>query len=211
MYCYDIFKDINEEDVNKMFKCFGATERFFKKDSIVMSYVNNAGKVGIVLDGEVLVGGKDSSGESFGIESLSSGDVFGSVFSSFGFDELYVRAVKDSLVVFFDFSCITKQCKKACSCHSRFVSNLFDVLGLKICAYSERIAVLSKKSIRDKVLTYFEILARKNLSRSFVIPFSYTDFSDYLGVDRAAMTREISNLKQDGLISCEGRKIFLRY
>lgn len=208
---YYIFKDIKREDVDKMLKCFGATTRFFKKDSIIMSYINNAGVVGVVIDGEVSISRKNANGESFVVVNLTSGDVFGEVFSNFGFDDLYARAVCDTSIVFIDYFRIINQCKKACECHGKMIANLFEVLSSRVNAYSERIEVLSRRTIRDKVLTYFEILARKSLSRSFVIPFSYTEFANYLGVDRAAMTREISNLKEDGLIFSEGRKITLKY
>lgn len=211
MDCYYIFKNIKKEDIDKMLKCFGATTRFFKKDSIIMSYINNAGVIGVVLDGVVSVSRKSADGKIFVIENLSSGDVFGEVFSNFGFDDLYVKACSDTSIVFIEYSRIIRPCKRACECHSVVISNLFEILSFKLGSYSERIEVLSKRSIRDKVLTYFEILSRKNLSKTFVIPFSYTEFAEYLGVDRAAMTREISNLKEDGLVLSQGRKITLKY
>lgn len=211
MDCYYIFKNIKKEDIDKMLKCFGATTRFFKKDSIIMSYISNAGVIGVVLDGVVSVCRKGADGESFVIENLSSGDVFGEVFSNFAFDDLYVKAWSDASIVFIEYSRIIRPCKRSCECHSVVISNLFEILASKLGAYSERIEVLSKRSIRDKVLTYFDILSRKSLSKSFFIPFSYTEFAEYLGVDRAAMTREISNLKEDGLVLSQGRKITLKY
>ena len=63
-----------------------------------------------------------------------------------------------------------------------------------------RIELLTQKNIRDKLLTYFNIISSKNFSKTFTIPFSLTDLADYLSVDRSAMMRELSHLKEEGFI-----------
>lgn len=72
-----------------------------------------------------------------------------------------------------------------------------------------RIEILSKKNIRDKLLTYFKLISSKNFSKTFTLPFSLTDLADYLSVDRSAMMREISHLKEEGFIEKKGKKITL--
>ena len=81
----------------------------------------------------------------------------------------------------------------------------------KIIKLNTRIELLTKKNIRDKLLSYFDILASKKLNRTFVLPFSLTDLADYLSVDRSAMMRELSHLKEDGIIEKNGNKITLLY
>ena len=76
---------------------------------------------------------------------------------------------------------------------------------------NERIEVLTKRSIRDKLLNYFEISLRDKVSKTFTIPFSFTDLADYLSIDRSAMTREIKHLKDEGFISINGKRITLMY
>ena len=74
-----------------------------------------------------------------------------------------------------------------------------------------RIELLTKKNIRDKLLSYFDILSSKNLSKTIMVPFSYTDLADYLSIDRSAMMREISYLIDEGFIEKKGKKIKLLY
>ena len=74
-----------------------------------------------------------------------------------------------------------------------------------------RIELLTKKNIRDKLLSYFDIISRKRLSKKFTLPFSLTDLADYLSVDRSAMMRELSHLKEEGFIDKKGKKITLLY
>ena len=74
-----------------------------------------------------------------------------------------------------------------------------------------RIELLTKRSIRDKLLGYFSLISTRNLSPSFELPFSLTDLADYLSVDRSAMMRELKLLKEDGFIEKSGNRITLNY
>ena len=72
-----------------------------------------------------------------------------------------------------------------------------------------RIELLTQKTIRDKLLTYFNIISNKKFSKTFTIPFSLTDLADYLCVDRSAMMRELSHLKNEGFLQKKGNTITL--
>lgn len=72
-----------------------------------------------------------------------------------------------------------------------------------------RIELLTKKNTRDKLLSYFNIISSKNFSKTFTLPFSLTDLADYLSVDRSAMMRELSHLKEEGFIEKKGNRITL--
>ena len=74
-----------------------------------------------------------------------------------------------------------------------------------------RIELLTKRSIRDKLIGYFTMLSTRNLSKTFLLPFSLTDLADFLSIDRSAMMRELKLLKEDGFIEKNGNKITLIY
>lgn len=69
--------------------------------------------------------------------------------------------------------------------------------------------VLGQKTLRQKLMTYFQFLKRQKGRDGFSLPFSYTDCADYLFVDRSAMMRELGRMKEEGLIRTEGKKIWL--
>ncbi len=206
-----IFRDINEEDINKMLKCFNAKKRVFKKDAIIMTYLGNANTIGIITEGKAELIRNDYNGNRTILESLNKNDIFGEVFSSYNINELSIKASEETTVLFIDYYHITKRCKKACPYHSKLVENTLDILSQKIVTNNERIEILAKRTTRDKLLAYFEILSKQKLSKTFTIPFTYTDLADYLGVDRSAMQRELKNLKEDGFIKTNNKKITLNY
>ena len=76
---------------------------------------------------------------------------------------------------------------------------------------NEHIEILSERSIRNKLLEYFNINSKKNGSRYIYLPFNFSDLANYLAIDRSAMSRELSYLKEEGFISIKGKKITLLY
>ena len=65
---------------------------------------------------------------------------------------------------------------------------------------SRRIFHVSPKTIRGKVLAYLSDEAERVGSREFDIPFNRQRLADYLGVDRSALSAELSRMQKAGLI-----------
>ena len=76
---------------------------------------------------------------------------------------------------------------------------------------NNRIEILTKKTIRNRLLEYFKIVSLKNKSKNIYLPFTFTDLADYLAIDRSAMTRELKNLKEEGFIEIKNKRITLLY
>jgi CRP-like cAMP-binding protein len=63
-----------------------------------------------------------------------------------------------------------------------------------------KVEIISKKSLREKILTYLSIQSQAQNSRYFEIPLSRQALAAYLSADRTALARELGNMKADGLI-----------
>ena len=74
---------------------------------------------------------------------------------------------------------------------------------------SERVDVLSRRSIRDKLLCYFRQQSQRAGSASIRLPFSLSVLADYIATDRSAMMRELKKLKEEGFLTSDGRQIRL--
>lgn len=81
----------------------------------------------------------------------------------------------------------------------------------KVIELNTRVELLSKRTIREKLLGYFNVISSKNMGKTFQLPFSLTDLADYLSIDRSAMMREIKLLKEEKLIEKNGNSIRLLY
>ena len=89
--------------------------------------------------------------------------------------------------------------------------NLIKLLSDQLNRSNQRIELLTQRTTRDKLLGYFRNQVGSKSNKSFTMPITYTELASYLSVDRSSMTREITYLKEDGLIKTNGRKITLLY
>jgi CRP-like cAMP-binding protein len=60
---------------------------------------------------------------------------------------------------------------------------------------------LTKRTTRDKLISYLSEQARLHNSNSFNIPFDRQELADYLSVERSALSAEMSRMKADGVIN----------
>ena len=126
---------------------------------------------------------------------------FGEVFYRINTNnELFVKAKENVKVLAFNYDIFEKKCKKNCMFHNELLLKLPKLVLTKVTDLNLRIELLSQKTIRDKLLSYFRLTSEKNFNKTFTIPFSLTDLSDYLNVDRSAMMRELKLLKEDKII-----------
>lgn len=205
-----LFDNIEENDIKKMLKCFNSKKRAFKKDSTALSNIRNTNLIGIILKGTANLVKYDYNGNRTIIEKLSKDSVFGEAFSSNN-GEMSLITTSPCEILFIDYAQIITRCKKNCPYHTIFIDNMLQLLATKIITMNERIDILAKRSIRDKLLAYFDITSRNKLSKTFTLSFSYTDLADYLSIDRSAMMRELKNLRDEGFIETKGKRISLKY
>ena len=148
----------------------------------------------------------------FRSEHFTKNDIFGeALYIVTTNNELSVEAKKSCEVLFFNYDNIHQKCRNNCKFHQVLSENFSSLILNKVMDLNTRVEILTKRSIREKLRGYFNILSTRNLSKTFTLPFSLTDLADYLSVDRSAMMREIKSLKDEGFIRKNGNKITLLY
>lgn len=63
---------------------------------------------------------------------------------------------------------------------------------------TQKMNVLSKRTIREKIMTFLISEASKNGSHKITLNFNRQELADYLCVDRSALSRELGKLKNEG-------------
>ena len=181
--------------------CDKAQVKDFDKNEIITTYIVNRNMIFIVLEGSADLIRYDFNGNQTIIEKFNKYDVFGEIFYRININnELFVKAREKSKILMFNYDMFERKCKKNCKFHEELLIGLPNLVLTKVSDLNLRIELLSQKTIRDKILSYFRILSQNSFSKTFTLPFSLTDLADYLGVDRSAMMREIKALKEDGII-----------
>ena len=184
----------------------------FMKGETITTYIENRNQICIILKGEADLIRYDFNGNKTIIGHFTSNDIFGEVFYPANTNnELFVQARKNAEVLFMLYENVITKCKKNCLFHDELYSKISDMILNTVIELNTRIELLTKRSTRDKLLSYFDILSSNRMIKTITLPFSYTDLADYLSVDRSAMTRELSHLREDGFIRKTGNKITLLY
>ena len=192
--------------------CLKMQKKEFPKGSIITTYMEKRKQICILLSGKADLIRYDFNGNKDIIERFNSHDIFGEAFYPVNTNnELFVLATEKCEVLLFLYDDIHIKCKNNCKNHNLLVSSLLELILNNAIHQNTRIEILSKRTIRDKLLTYFSILSTKNFSKTIYLPFSLTSLADYLSVDRSAMMRELKSLIDEGFISKNRNKIKLLY
>lgn len=207
-----LFRNITYEEYRRMLTCFQAVQKSYLTEELVYDFsASRADAIGIVERGSVSLIRIDEEGVSTVLEEMGPGGVFGRdlAFAGSAGDSLEVVARTPCDILFIDYPHLFRRCENACTHHSILVQNMLGLLSNKAQALSERVDVLSRRSIRDKLLCYFHQQAERNHGTSFMLPFSFSVLADYIATDRSAMMRELRHLKEEGLVQTEGRRVTL--
>ena len=214
MDCRDsaLFTGVDEASCENMLRCFSAYEQRFSAGQTILTCGQQQDMIGVLLSGSAALLRLHADGNRTVLESMDEGSVFGEELAFTGFRDgsALIECREDCRVIFMRYDQITKRCENACACHSQVVTNLFQLLSRKSLHLSRRIEVLACRSIREKLLCFFEQLADEHGSRTFPLPFSLSMLADYISADRSAMMREMRKMREEGLICTEGRSVTLR-
>lgn len=206
-----LFKDIKESDLQPLLACLSPKIAQYEKNDIVFMSGDSINSFGIVLSGQVQIVLEDFYGNRSILAQTGKGNLFG---ESFAFAEnktlpVSVITAAESELLFIDSRRITSPCANSCIYHKQLIQNMLNILALKNISLTQKIELVSKKTIREKLLAYLSSEAQKAGKSSFSIPFDRQGLADYLSVDRSAMSAVLSNLRNEGIINFRKNKFEL--
>lgn len=190
-------KNFEMEQFTKAFtsSCIKAQIKEFSKGETITTYIEKRNQLCILISGEADLIRYDFYGHKTIIGHFNDYDTFGEVFYPANTNnELFVVAKKNCKILFYIYDNLDYKCRKNCSFHNTLINHLSSLLLDNIVNLNMRVELLSKRNIRDKLISYFNLLSSKTLSKTIAIPFSYTELADYLSIDRSAMMRDIKAL-----------------
>lgn len=199
-----LFNQIADEDLGKVLSCLGAKERSYKKGNTILSEGDKAKYLGIVLKGSVQVVRVDYYGNRSILASIEPSQLFGEAFACAGLKSLPVDVVaaEDTEILLIDALHIARPCGNACDFHCQTVLNLLHIVARKNLVLHQKIEITSKRSTREKLMTYLLLQAKKAESSTFTIPYDRQELADYLGVERSGLSMEISKLRNEKVLEC---------
>lgn len=199
-----LFQEIEKENLTAMLGCLGAKVMTVEKDCTIFADGTPAKQIGIILSGAVQMVQDDFYGNRTIVTQIEEHGLFGESFACAGTSSLPVSfiASKDCEIMLIDCSRITNTCCNACDFHKQIIFNLLHLVAKKNLDLHQKIEITSKRTTREKIMAYLLSVAKQIGSAAFTIPYDRQELADYLGVERSAMSAEISKLRREGVIEC---------
>ena len=200
-----LFDGVGADDIEALLGCVGARAAAFARGATVLAEGGRASAMGVVLDGAVRVVRNDFYGNRTIQAAVGPGGLFGEALACAGVERMpvSVEAAEDTRVLLMRADRLLAGCPKACAFHGRVVTNLLCAMAQKNLVLNQKLEIASRRTIRDKLMTYLLSQAMAAGSDDFTIPFDRQALADYLGVDRSALSAEIGRLRREGVLDSQ--------
>ena len=206
-----LFDSISDDYLPAMLTCFGVSIQTYAKDETIVSEGTPAKYLGIVLSGEAQIIRIDYYGNRSIMASLSPSQLFGESYACAEIDAIPVDivATEKTEIMMIDVHKITRPCANSCEFHKQMIFNLVKAVAMQNLVFHQKIEITSKRSTREKLITYLLSEAKKNKSDRFTVPYDRQELADYLEVERSGLSTEIGKLKREGALDCEKNRFVL--
>ena len=200
-----MFSGVGENEIESMLSCLGARLYEFSKGEYVIRQGERLSDIIVLVDGNLHIQKDDYWGNRSILGQISVGEMFGEAYVAPDSGTVLndVVAVEKSMVIFFDVKRILTTCSSACRFHNLVVQNMFFTISEKNRKLVQKLGHMSKRTTREKLISYLSEEAKKQKSSKFTIPFNRQQLADFLSVDRSAMSNELCKMRDEGLIEFE--------
>lgn len=198
-----LFESISNDDLHGMMRCLSAYTKTFAKGEYIILAGDEVRSICVVLSGEVDIVKETISGDRRIMMTAVKKDIFAESIAAADVKEspVSVIAKKDSTVLFVPIEKLLSTCQNSCKFHKQIIRNLVSILASKNMFLNQKINYLSAKNTRAKIAMYIgDYVSRKN-NTTVTIPYNRKDFAEYIGVDRSVLSRELSKLKNEGVLT----------
>lgn len=198
-----LFAGVGDEEILAMLDCLQAVSGSYKKGEYVFRQGEYVNDISVLAEGKLHIQRDDYWGNRSIINVIDTGEMFGEAYAAPGSSAIVndIAAVEDSTVIFFNVKKILTVCSSACRFHSLVIQNLFLAISEKNRMLMQKLCHMSKRSTREKLLSYLSEEAKKQSRGTFEIPFNRQQLADFLSVDRSAMSNELCKMRDEGLLT----------
>ena len=192
-----LFEGLTDAEIDEALRFYGAAEKKYARGEAVIRPGDRVTRFGLVLSGAVQVMMDDLDGCHMIMATVAPGETFGESLCYRAVEEspVYAAASENTELLWLSADGFRDDTGGHCAHCKRFIQ----MLTMKTLSMNDRIQVLSKPSLREKLLTLFTQYSTRE-GRTFRLPFDRSDMAAYLGVNRSALSRELSKMKEEGII-----------
>ena len=196
-----MFHGIQPRRYRDVLDCLHASVHQYPRNTHLVELGEQSHNTGILLDGTVEEFLYDENGNQVSICRLASGQIFGAELACTGWSTspVCLRADSDCTVLRLDFSALMSQQTMSCPCRMQVTANLMQDMAQQLLFFNTKVRILAQKRLRDRLKIYLQTLTPDEKG-CYSLPYTRTELADFLCVERAAMSVELSKLQKEGLL-----------
>lgn len=197
-----LFKGMEIDETTRLLSELDSEVKSFNKGETILETGEINRKIALIIDGIIHITKLDYYGNLNIIAVVKPGELFGESYALSDNEKLGVSAVSEteSRILFIDVEKFNDERITELSYFKIFYMNLMHILANKNIQMSKKLDHLTKRSIREKIISYLSQVSIEKGSSNFEIPLNRQQMADYLCIDRSALSRELMSLKSDNYI-----------
>lgn len=177
----------------------------YKKGEIIARQGDICNRLVILTKGSVRGEMIDYSGRLIKVEDIAAPRAIAPLFL-FGEDNRYpveVTANEPTEVIEIPKSSVLTLFRT----NEQFLENYMNLSANYARTLSDKLLFMSFKTIRQKIASYLLRLHKQQQRLTITLDRSQQELSDYFGVSRPSLAREIAHMQEDGLLTADRKKI----
>lgn len=202
-----LLMNVDENIITELIRQREIYESHYTKNTTVHSQGEKCTMLDLVLSGSLVAYSLAQNGsESVMFEFKSRSIIAGNLL--FGDNNLYplnIYSMTDCRLLHFKKSAVCKLLEDY-----NFVMQFIQSLSQNSQGMNRKIVMFSQKSLRENILDYLAALSIEQQSDIVTLPLTKKQLADYFGVQRPSLFRALKELKDEGLIDVNNRKIIIR-
>ena len=195
-----LFEGLSPEGVAAFLRSARCRMDSFPRGAIVLSQGDSVTAAGLLLSGKIKAYRLNRQGEENLQSVLGPGSMFGDMLMATdnGKSPVTVEVTEDARVLFVPFDSIMAAGGEF---GNRLRVNLLHELSARYWALSRKVRYLSERSLRGRIALFLLDAARDQGGLTFTLPMTREAMASLLGVNRSALSRELSRMEKDGLLA----------
>lgn len=204
------FEGIPEDTYENVLRCLQAHSRTFPKDGTILAIGEKSQLAGVVIRGTVELVFFDENGHQINVNHIAAGEAFGAELacSQQSASPMQLRALTQCQVLFLNFQSLLSPGDPPCPYRMQVAANLLRDFARQTLFLNFRLRIMGQKRLRDKVKIYLQSLPL-GPDGTIALPFTRNEWADFLYVDRSALSRELSCMQREGVLTYSGRVIHM--
>ena len=197
-----IFKGMNDQSISNALDALNATEKRYRKGSVIMRAGSTTDRMGIVLEGSVTIESNDIWGNRTILSHVESGQFFAETYALLEDETMLVDVVanENCRILFLKVGSLNHLISLNNTWANTLIANLLSISARKNLHLSGRSFHTSPKTIRGRVMSYLNTISLQKDTKEFDIPFDRQQLADYLNLERTAPSKELGKMQNDGII-----------